>query len=125
VRIDEARCAVDHIHSIASQLIFDDSDLVRDDVIRTEGEVFDGDRGLQPVAGPIQIPLPKAGEVQHGFTQRLARNRAGINADAAHHNLPLDDADLMAELRSLNGGFLTGWPCADDEKVVMSHPDPR
>ena len=46
-----------------------------------------------------------------------------MDANAADHLLPLDDADVFPELGGLNGGLLTGRPGADDQKVVVRHED--
>ena len=77
------------------------------------------------IAGAVQIPLAKTGKVEHGFTQRFAGYGAGIDAHAPNDFMALDHADFLAEFGGLHGGFLAGRSGADDEKVVMSHPDPR
>src|SRR6476646_11568142 len=119
--IDETGLAVDHVDAVAGHLILDEGDLVRDHVVGAEGEVLDRDVGFHTIAGAVEIALSEAGQVEDGLAQGFAGNGAGMDANAADHLLPLDDADVFSELGGLNGGLLTGRPRANDQKVVVPH----
>ncbi len=64
---------------------------------------------------PINIVMSIAGEVDHGFTQGLAGNGAGVDADTAHDRLSFHHRHSLIEFGSLNGGFLSGWPGTDND----------
>src|SRR5581483_2495564 len=48
-----------------------------------------------------------------------ARNRAGVEADAAERRAPLDHGDAAAHLCGLNGAALTSGPAADAYQIVV------
>ena len=61
-----------------------------------------------------------AGElVEHRHAQRLGRDRAGVDGDAAEPLAALDDGDALAELGGLDGRLLAARAGADDEKVEV------
>src|SRR6478609_7482280 len=121
--IDETGRAADHVDAVAGHLILDDGDLVRDHVVGAEGEVLDRDVGFHTIAGAVEIALSEAGQVEDGLAQGFAGNGAGMDANAADHLLPLDDANVFSELGGLNRRLLTGRPRANDQKVVVRHED--
>ena len=57
--------------------------------------------------------------VQHRHAQRLRRDRAGVDGDAAEALLALHDGDALAELGGLDGGLLAARARADDEEVEI------
>ena len=88
------------------------------DLLDAKGEVGDGDLAVDRVVLAVEAPLPEAGEVQDRLAQRLGRDRAGVEADAADHLLAVDDGDLLAELRRGDRALLAGRAGADDDEVV-------
>ena len=121
VRVVEARGAAEDVDVVAQQLVADHLHLAPDDVRGAGQQVVDGDVGLDPVAGAVHVALREAGQVQHGLAQRLRRDRAGVDADAAHHVAPLDDRDPLAQLGGGDGGLLPARSRADHQQVVVVH----
>ena len=58
-------------------------------------QVLDGDVALDPVARAVQIAHVEAGQVDDGLAQRLGRDGAGVDADAAHHLAALDHGGTL------------------------------
>ena len=79
--------------------------------------------GQSAVGAPSPIERPVVGEVGElahhlgGLDERLCRNAANVQADAAELVL-LDDGGLEAELVGADGGFVTAGAGADDDDVV-------
>ena len=115
------KCAVpvSTVDVVAQQLAADHLDLAADHVLRTRCQVGDRDVVLDPVAGAVELALGMPGEVEDRLAQRLGRDRAGVDADAADHVATIDDADAAPELR---GGYrrpLAARTAADDQQVVV------
>jgi hypothetical protein len=88
------------------------------DVLGARQQVGDGDLFLDPVAGAVQLALAHAGQVEHRLAQRLGRDGAGVDADAAEHVAALDDRDRLAELGRRDRGLLAAGTGTDDDEVV-------
>ena len=86
------------------ELVLDDLRLARDHVADARaGAASPVGRGL----GTIRRAVDRAracGEAEDRFAEGLARNRAGVDADAADAAPLLDDGDALAELGRLHGG---------------------
>ncbi len=82
-------------------------------------QVGDRDLGLDPVAGAVHVALGEAGQVEHRLAQRLRRDRAGVDADPAHHGVPLGHGDPLAQLRRRDRGLLPARSRADHQQVVV------
>jgi hypothetical protein len=52
--------------------------------------------------------LPEARQEKDSLTQGFARNRPGVDADAAGNFLAFHDAHSLANLGGLDSGFLAG-----------------
>jgi hypothetical protein len=102
--IDKHRVARQDVHAVADQLMPGDVDLVADDVVHAEKQIAHGDALLDRVRGPIDSAFAVSGQAESGFAQRLARNGAGVDADAANDGPLFDDGDSFVELGGLNGG---------------------
>jgi hypothetical protein len=126
VRVLELGGAAEDVDVVAYELVADHLDLVPDDVLGARHQVRDGDLGLDPVARAVHVPLGEAGQVQHGLAQRLRRDGARVDADAADHVPALGDGDALAELRRRDRGLLSARPRTDHQQVVVVHrPSPR
>ena len=119
VLVDEAGRAVEQVHAVAEQLAAHDLDLATDHVRRSGEQVRHGDVLLHPVVLAVEVPHVHAGEVEDRLAQRLRRDRAGVDADAADHVPPLDDGSLLAELGRRDRRTLAARAGADDEQVVV------
>ena len=124
VRVEEARGALEVLHVVAVQLGAHHLGLAGDHVVGARREVGDGDVLLHLVARAVELALVGAGEVEHRFAQRLRRDRAGVDADAADHALAVDDGDPPAQLRRSDGGALPAGAAADDEQLEFLHRTP-
>jgi hypothetical protein len=57
--------------------------------------------------------------LEHRLAQRLGRDRAGVDGDAAEALLALGDGHALAELGGLDRRLLAARPGSDDEKVEL------
>src|SRR6266498_3891667 len=121
VRPGEPGGAGDDADPVACQLAADHVVFPADHVLRARRQVGDGDLVLHPVALPVHFPLVEAGEVEHGLPERLGRDRAGIQAHAAHHVGALDDADVPLQLGRGDGRLLAARARSDDQQVEVMH----
>src|SRR6185312_477757 len=99
MRIDETRGADERRDAIAAQLVVDDFDLAFDDPLDAVREVAGRDAVADDVILAVERALAKAGEVENGFAEGLAGDRAGVNAHTTGHLSPIDDGDALPELR--------------------------
>ena len=121
VRPDEvARCPDDR-DAVAGELAADDVVLPADHVPGPGGQVGDGDLVLDPVRLAVDLALVDAGEVEDRLAQRLGRDRAGVDADAAEHVRALHHGHPPVQLRGRDGRLLPARPGADHEQVVVMH----
>jgi hypothetical protein len=56
--------------------------------------------------------------VENCLAQRLARDGAAVETDAADRLLAVDDGDLLAELRGGDGALLPGGAAPDHDQVI-------
>ena len=108
-------------HAIALQLVLDDFDFVLDGDAETLEQVLRGDVRLHAVAATVDAFFAPAAQIQHGFAQRLAGDRAGMCGDAADDLAALDDGRPLAELGCLDGGALATGTAADNQQIEAFH----
>jgi hypothetical protein len=82
-------------------------------------EVVYGEIFLERVVDAVEAALLKAGEVQGGFAQRFAGDRAGVDATAAGVLSAFDHGDALAEVGGLRAGFFSRRAAADDQQVKL------
>jgi hypothetical protein len=119
VGIDERGLAGQERHVVAAELVLDHLDLAGDHDVDAGEELLAGGPRVEP--GPRQsVALAREpGEGDHRLAQGLARDGAGVDADAAHGAALLDDGGAMAQLGGLNGGPLARRAAADADQVVL------
>jgi hypothetical protein len=91
---------------VPGQLAADDVALPADHVLRPGRQVGDRDLVLDPVRLAVHLALVQAGEVEHGLTQRLGRDCAGVQAHPAEHPRPLHHGDAAVQLGRGDRGLL-------------------
>ncbi len=113
------------VMSLRCSWSLDDRPLARHHVVHPLEQL----RGGGPAFGPHPPPgiqdATGPGEEDDRLAQRLAGNRAGVDAHPAHAAGLLDHRDPLAELGGLHGGPLAGRPTADTDQVVVErsvHP---
>ena len=119
VRIGEGRLPVQHRDVIPTELALDHLDLARDDAVEAGEEVRAGRPPLE--ARPRQAVAP-SGDARVGddrLAERLARDGAGHDADAAERPPLLHDRRAHPELRRLHGGALAGRAAADAHEIEV------
>ncbi|MCO5546658.1 hypothetical protein L7F22_000092 [Adiantum nelumboides] len=119
VRVGEARRPGQDVDVVAHQLVAHHLDLTADHVLGARQQVSYGDLGLDPVAGPVHLPLGEPGQVEDGLAQGLRRDRAGVDADPAHHVAAVGHRHPLPELRRRDRGLLPTRPGADHHQVVV------
>ncbi len=72
------------------------------------------------MAGTVDLPMIESGKVQNRFTERLARNGAVVNADAASAGGAIDDRHSLAKLSALDRGLLASGTGTDNCQFVLS-----
>src|SRR6266849_4275512 len=82
-------------------------------------EVVNGKIFLERIVDAVETALLQAREIQRGFAERLAGNRAGIDTTAAHMLAALDDGHAFAKIGGLRAGLLAGWTAADDDQIEI------
>ena len=118
VGVHEARRPRQRGHMIAVQLRADDFELAHEDLLDAEREVGDRDVLGDRVVAAVERPLAETREIQDRLAQRLRRDGAGVQADAADHLLAVDQRDLLAELGGGDRALLPGRPGPDHDEVV-------
>jgi hypothetical protein len=99
-------------------------DLATDHVLGARGQVGDRDVVLEPVRRAVHLALVQPGEVEDRLAERLRRDRAGVDADTAHHVPLLDDGRALAEFGASDRRLLSTRTGTDDEQVVVVHRTP-
>jgi hypothetical protein len=61
--------------------------------------------------------------MEDSLAESLARDRAGIDADAAQNFAPLDDGHTLPHFRALDRRSLTGRARSDNDQVIALHCD--
>ena len=84
VRIDEFCHAVIDIDAVALELVLNHRNFVFDHALHAKIQIGHRDLIFRVIVRAVKTLIVKAGEMQHGFAHRLAGNRAGVDADAAH-----------------------------------------
>jgi hypothetical protein len=118
--VGEARIAVDKGDVVAAELVSDHVDLAVDHVLHAPEQVGAGDVVLDAVALAVDPALAHAGQVEDGLAQRLRRDRARVDADAADHVAAVDDSHAAAKLGRLDGRFLARRSGSDHEQVEVA-----
>ena len=118
VRIGELRPAMHGRDVVARELRAHDLHLLGHDLLDAEGEVRDRDLAVDRVVLAVEGLLQEPGEVHDRFAERLGRDRARVQADAADHLLAVDHGDLLPELGGGDRGLLTGRTGSDDDEIV-------
>ena len=113
--------AGDQIDPVAHQLVAHRFGLFADDVAGSRQQVGRCDLVLDPIARAVELALVHPGQVQNRLAQRLRRDGAGIDADAAEHRPLLDDRDRFAQLGRRDRGLLAARARADDDHVVFEY----
>jgi hypothetical protein len=121
VRVLEPGDAAEDVHVVAQELVADHLDLAADHMLCARQQVLDRDLALDAIAHAVQVPLGEPGEVEDCLAQRLGRDRAGVDADAAHHVAPLGDGHAFAQLGCGDRCLLAAGPGADHQQVVVIH----
>ena len=119
VRIDKRRFALEQRDVVAAQLLLDHLDLAADDGLDSGEELIGGGATRRPCPGQPVTVSADAGVREDRFADGLARDRARVDADAAHATTPLDHRGAMSELRCLDRGALPGGSAADRNEVVV------
>ena len=119
MRIGEARVSFEGRYVVPAELSFDYLDLSEHDSLGAKGQIRHRDAILEHVPAAIESALAEAAQVQHRFSQSLAGNRPGMNADTADGSLPVNDRHLLTHLGGANGCLLACRSAADHYQVVF------
>ena len=117
VRVDEASVAGKQVDVVAGELPRHHIEFACDHAIDAVHQFPHG--RPRPIGGGAARKHMDMGKGEDGLAKGLARNRARVQADAAHHARAFDDADTLAEFCGLHCGALTGGSAAKDEEVVV------
>ena len=119
IRVDEARIPFQRAYIVSPQLRLDHIDLARHYAIRAKYQVLHVDTIFQHITLSVKRALTKATEIKHRFAQRLARDRAGVNAHPADRALAIDDGNFPSQLRGADRALLACGTAADDDQVIF------
>src|SRR5436309_1436054 len=87
-------------------------------------QVLGADLRLDPERISVERALPQAREVDHGFAQGLARDRAAVDRHSTQL-VAFHDGNLLSQLGGLDGRTLPRGAAADDHHVEILHAPPR
>src|SRR6516165_8937313 len=118
MRIFEPRGAADECDPIAPELRSHHRHLALDDGENAALEVRERDSILDGVVGPVERPLAEASQVEDRLAQRLARDGAAVETDAADRLLAVNNGDVLAELRGGDGTLLPGGSAPDHDEII-------
>ena len=76
-------------------------------------------RRATPTLARRGVALAKARERERGLAQVLRRQRAGVDARAAQHRVPLDDRHALAEVGRLRRALFAGGAGADHDQIEV------
>src|SRR6266487_1867081 len=108
--IDERGKSLNQFNVVAFQLVRDDIQFVFDDLVLPRHEVAERQALLQGIGDVGKRAELEPMQVEDRVLERLARERAGIDARAADDRLLLDDGDTLAELGRLDSRLLPSRP---------------
>src|SRR4030095_14680715 len=115
------RLAMEERDVVPAQLLLDHLDLPPDDGFDPGQELLGGGAGRRARPGATVASAGAPGVREDRFAEGLTRNRAGIDAHAAHIATLFDYGGPTAELGRLNRRALTGRAApARDEGVGVS-----
>src|SRR5262249_3556525 len=119
VRIVERGAAPDHRHVVALELLANDVTLPARDLGDPTEQLLDGRTrgGDRPPARLCGTRRPR--DAEGGLAGRLARNGAGVGAEAADEAALLDDRSPIPKLRSLHRRALTGRTASKAEEIEV------
>ena len=118
MRVNKMGGAEHGLDPVSGKLMLKDIDLVIEGHLQPAHQIRSRDILLDAVCASVEAALPIAGEIEHGLAQRLRRDRAGMNRNAADPATLLDDENRLADLGGLNGGPATGGTAADDDQII-------
>src|SRR5580704_11239386 len=78
-------------------------------------EITDGEILFEGIVDAVDAALFETGEVKCGFTKRLTRDGAGVDAASTHVLSTLDDSDAFAKIRGLRTGLFSSRAAADHD----------
>src|SRR4029453_13202954 len=107
MRVEKRRLALDERDVVPAQLLLDHLDLPPDDGFDPGQELRGGGSGRRARPGQAVTSAGAPGVREDRFAEGLTRNRAGVDAHAAHTTTLLDHGGSTAELRRLNRRALT------------------
>ena len=110
-----------HLDVVPRELRERDVDLRPDHVLHAEGKIGHRDLFLDAIIHAVNVLVVVAGKVEHRFPHCLARNGAGVDANAAHHFQLLHQRHFFARLGSLYRGSLSGRTRADHNHIERLH----
>jgi len=82
-RVGKAGHAGKDFNAIARELRANDIDFCFDDVLCAKGKIGHADLILDAIVHAVNVLVIKAREMQHGFANRLTRNRSRVDGRAA------------------------------------------
>ena len=119
VRVGERGGPFDELDPMPVQVLLDPEPLDRGDGELVAHEVADRHLVLEGDVQARQVAVAVPREEQRRLAQGLRRQRAGVGGGPADDALPLDQGDLLAEVRRLRSPFLARRARADDDQVEL------
>src|SRR5688572_27222760 len=96
-----------------------DVDLVTDDLMGAEQQVFNGDVLLDGVGNAIERAFTESRQIEDCLPEGLARDGSGVDAYTTKDSLALDQSDSLIEFRGLDGCPLACRSRPDHDQVVV------
>ena len=115
----ELSVTIENCNLMPLQLILYHRKLPLDHFGNTKHQIFNLNLGLDPVALAIERPLTEAAQKQHRLAQGLARDGAGVQADATEVEVAVDDGDGLAFLGRLHCGMMSSGSAPDNKQVEI------
>ena len=99
VRTDEPGLPANRVDAVALQLILHDVHFVLRHLLELAAQLAHRHLPFAAVGVRVNLALAVTGQVQDGLAHRFGRNRAGVQADAAHRvGATLDDRHALVQL---------------------------
>jgi hypothetical protein len=113
VRIEEAGIALKRHDLISAKLRLDDLNLSRHHRLCPKNQIRHCYAILEDIAAPVETALPKATQVQNGFTQRFAGDGTGVDTNTADCSFPLNDGNFFSQFGGADRTFLSRRAASD------------
>jgi hypothetical protein len=110
---------VNQLDFVAREVRLDALDLELAHRVFARQQFRDGEIFFERDGEPVELALAITRQKERGLTQRLRRERAGVDGGAARLGSALDDRDALSEVRGLRRAFLARRAATEHDEIEI------